>query len=70
MPISGAKMARFAGVGMEFVSPIIAGSLLGHFLDMRYHTDPWITLFLFLTGLGLGFYRLIREMQIAQRVLK
>ncbi|HKM99100.1 MAG: AtpZ/AtpI family protein [Candidatus Binataceae bacterium] len=64
------KVGRFAAIGVEFSSPIIAGSLIGHFLDLHFHTDPWITLVLFLTGLGLGFYRLIRELQLAQRMLK
>ena len=64
------KMARFGAIGVEFSGPIIAGTLLGHFLDMRFHTDPWLTLVLLLAGVGLGFFRLIREVQLAQRELK
>jgi F0F1-type ATP synthase assembly protein I len=70
MAMSSTQMVRFASIGAEFVSPILAGCIIGHYLDLYFHTDPWITLFLFLTGLGLGFYRLIRELQIAQRMLK
>lgn len=67
---NAAKMARFAGIGVEFSSPIIAGALMGHYLDVYFHTDPWLTLILLLTGVGLGFYRLIREVQLAQRMMK
>ncbi len=69
MAVNPAKWARFASIGIEFSSPIIAGALVGHYLDLYFHTDPWLTLLFFLTGVGLGFYRLIREMQLAQRML-
>ena len=65
-----ARMARFAGIGVEFSGPIIAGTLIGHFLDVHFHTDPWLTLVLLLSGVFLGFFRLIREVQLAQRELK
>jgi F0F1-type ATP synthase assembly protein I len=64
------KTARFAAIGVEFSTPIIAGTLIGHFLDMHFHTDPWLTLALLLGGVFLGFFRLIREVQLAQRELK
>ena len=70
MPMTSGQMARFGSIGLEFVSPIIVGSIMGHYLDLYFHTDPWLTLVLFLTGVGLGFYRLIRDLQIAQRTLK
>ncbi len=69
MAIDSGRFARFAAIGIEFASPIIAGSFVGHYLDLYFHTDPWLTLFLFLTGVGLGFYRMIRELQLAQRTL-
>ena len=70
MDWSGGKFARFAAIGAEFASPIIAGSVIGHYLDQYFHTDPWLTLILFLLGMFAGFYRLIREMQAAQKMLK
>lgn len=69
MDLSAGKVGRFAGIGLEFASPIIAGSLVGHYLDLYFHTDPWLTLVFFLTGVGVGFYRLIRELQLAQRMM-
>ncbi len=64
------KAARFAGIGAEFSGPIVAGAVIGHYLDLHFNTNPWLTLFFFLSGVGLGFYRLIRELQAAQRMLK
>jgi F0F1-type ATP synthase assembly protein I len=64
------KTARFLGIGVEFSGPIIAGALIGHFIDLYLHTDPWFTFVLFLLGVGLGFYRLIREVQLASRTFK
>jgi F0F1-type ATP synthase assembly protein I len=69
MTIESGKYARFAAIGAEFSSPIIAGALIGHYLDLHFHTDPWLTLSLFLAGLFAGFYRLIRELQAAQKAL-
>ena len=64
------KLWRFSAIGLEFSSPIIAGSIMGHYLDLYFRTDPWLTLLLFLGGVFVGFYRLIRELQLAQRELK
>lgn len=64
------KAARLAAIGVEFSTPIIAGAVVGHYLDLTFHTDPWFTFALFMTGVGLGFYRMIRELQIAQRSLR
>lgn len=58
------------GIGFEFSGPIVAGALIGHYLDLYLHTDPWLTFVLFLAGLFLGFYRLIRELQLAQRTMR
>ncbi|HEY2484891.1 MAG TPA: AtpZ/AtpI family protein [Candidatus Binataceae bacterium] len=69
MAIENGKYARFAAIGAEFSSPIIAGALVGHYLDLYFRTDPWLTLSLFLAGLFAGFYRLIRELQAAQKML-
>jgi len=67
---AGAKMARYAGIGLEFASPIVVGSIVGHYIDEYLKTDPWFTLVMFLSGTFLGFYRLFREVQAAQRAMK
>ena len=66
--LSPASMARFASIGFEFTSPMIAGALIGHyFLDPYFRTDPWLTLVMFLAGLFAGFYRLVTELSRFQR---
>jgi F0F1-type ATP synthase assembly protein I len=64
------KAARFTAIGFEFSGPIIAGAIAGHYLDLYLHTDPWMTFTLFITGVILGFYRLIRELQLVQRTMR
>lgn len=59
MSLDAIKLARYASIGVEFTSPIIAGAILGHYLDSYLHTDPLFTLILFLAGVFTGFYRLI-----------
>ncbi|HLH78494.1 MAG TPA: AtpZ/AtpI family protein [Candidatus Binataceae bacterium] len=59
MSLDAIKLARYASIGVEFTSPIIAGAILGHYLDAYLHTDPLFTLILFLAGVFTGFYRLI-----------
>ena len=43
------------------------GAILGHYLDLYFHTDPWLTLVMFLLGVFVGFYRLIQELALFQR---
>ncbi len=66
MALSPVKLAKYGAVGMEFSSPIVAGAIVGHYLDLYFKTDPYITLVMCLMGVFAGFYRLItllREFQ-------
>jgi len=65
--VKTAKMARYASVGVEFSSPMIAGALVGHYLDAYFETDPWLTLMLFMLGVIAGFCRLVRTLSDIQR---
>jgi F0F1-type ATP synthase assembly protein I len=67
MAMSAGKMARFAAIGWEFATPMVAGAFIGHYADQYFHTDPWLTLVMFLLGLFAGFYRLIQELSAFQR---
>src|SRR5271165_1891769 len=67
MAMSSGRMMRFAAIGFEFAWPMIAGAILGHYLDLYFHTDPWLTLVMFLLGVFIGFYRLIQELALFQR---
>ncbi|HTR62984.1 MAG TPA: AtpZ/AtpI family protein [Candidatus Binataceae bacterium] len=68
--VSPGKLARLAAIGWEFSGPIIAGTVIGHYCDQYFHTDPWITLVLFLLGVFAGFYRLIVDLQAAQKSME
>lgn len=67
MALSAGKMARFTTIAWEFTMPMIAGAVIGHFLDVYFHSDPWMTLILFMLGLFGGFYRGIYELSRFQR---
>jgi ATP synthase protein I len=67
MALSTGRMMRFAAIGFEFAWPMIAGAIIGHYLDLYFHTDPWLTLVMFLLGVFIGFYRLIQELTLFQR---
>jgi F0F1-type ATP synthase assembly protein I len=44
-------MYRLVGIGFEFACTIGAMSLLGWYLDRKWHTSPW----LLVTGVAIGF---------------
>ena len=67
MAMSSGRMMRFAAIGFEFAWPMIAGALIGHYLDLYFHKDPLFTLVFFLLGVFVGFYRLIQELALFQR---
>ncbi|HTY56601.1 MAG TPA: AtpZ/AtpI family protein [Candidatus Binataceae bacterium] len=67
MALDSGKMVRYGAVGLEFSSPIVAGAIVGHFLDQYFKTDPWLTLVMFLLGVVAGFYRLITTLSEFQK---
>lgn len=67
MALDPRKMLRYTSVGIEFSSPIIAGALLGHYLDLHFRTDPYLTLIMLLLGVVAGFVNLIRRMRDFQK---
>ncbi len=70
MALSVAKMMKYSAIGSEVVSPLIAGPLLGHYIDLYFGTDPKFTLVMLLLGLFAGGYNLVREVRNFQRDLK
>jgi F0F1-type ATP synthase assembly protein I len=70
MALSVGRMARYTAIAWEFTMPMIAGAIIGHFCDVYFHTDPWITMILFMLGLFGGFYRGIQELSEFQRLNK
>ena len=62
-PVSGpGNYFRYAAIGLEFFSPIVAGVLGGYYLGNYIHM-PWLGLVGLLAGVAVGFYRLIVEVR-------
>ena len=50
----------YGGVGFQLAASVVAGLLIGNYLDGRWGTAPWLAMGgLFLGTVG-GFYNLIR----------
>jgi F0F1-type ATP synthase assembly protein I len=58
--LSPARMIRYGAVALDIAFAPVGGAIVGHLLDLYFHTDPYLTLVMFLLGVGGGFYRLIR----------
>jgi ATP synthase protein I len=67
MALSPVKMARYGAAGLEFSSPMLAGAIIGHYLDRYFNTDPYLTLVFFLLGVFAGFYRLVTILRDFQK---
>ena len=44
-----------------FPASIVAGLVIGHFLDKWLNTDPWLTLIFIIYGILAGFYNLFAQ---------
>lgn len=47
-------------LGWELAVPIGAGAVLGHYLDLRYHTGHAVTLVLLFLGVIAGYCNVVR----------
>lgn len=54
------------GAGSELVGAVLAGFLLGQWLDKKLGTGPWLMLVGAIFGITLGLYALIRSSQRRQ----
>lgn len=57
---------RYSTVGIEMSAAVVVGGLLGHWLDQKLGTDPWMFLFWLTCGVAAGFRSLYR---LAKRAL-
>jgi len=53
------RAARFAALGFEFAGTVVAGVLVGYYLDSRLGVAPLFTLLFTLGGAGGAVYRLL-----------
>jgi F0F1-type ATP synthase assembly protein I len=56
------------GIGSYLATTIVGLTLVGHFLDLRFETEPVLTLVFLVLGLTAGFYGAYRQlMQLIER---
>ena len=55
------------GVGLQFAASILLFLFVGHWLDGRLGTRPWLLLAGALIGAGAGFHALYRQLVVAPR---
>ena len=59
-PESGLVSAsRYGALGFEFAGTVVAGVLIGYYIDGYLGTAPLFTLVLTMTGMGGALYRLL-----------
>lgn len=56
-----------ARLGIEFVSAVFAGIILGLLLDVAFPIKPWGILSCFFLGCITGFYNIYKEVILGQR---
>lgn len=54
---------RLVGVGFSLAFWMVAGALLGRWLDGRYETAPALTVLFLVLGMSLGFYDAYRRLR-------
>ncbi|HEY0777565.1 MAG TPA: AtpZ/AtpI family protein [Gemmatirosa sp.] len=60
-PSTGPSGAEFAGVGLQFGGTLALFAFVGHWLDGRLGTSPWLLLVLVFVGAGAAFYSIYRR---------
>lgn len=55
-----------SGLAWELVTPAVALSLIGYWLDGRFKTEPWLTLSGAVVGISVGLFQFIRAAQQRQ----
>lgn len=53
------NLGNLSTVGMTMAFCIILGALLGHYLDNKFNTDPWLLLVFLVLGIIAAFKNLI-----------
>ncbi len=51
------RILRYSSLGLEMGIATAIGFFIGHYLDGRFGTDPWLTLVFTLFGVAAGFKR-------------
>jgi ATP synthase protein I len=62
-PIWNSPAFALTGIGFYLATSIVGLTLVGHWLDGRFDTDPVLTLVFLVLGLLIGFYGAYRQLQ-------
>jgi ATP synthase protein I len=54
------KIAKYAALGIEFPSTVLAGLIIGYYLDSYFNTSPWLLFVGTLLALVGAFVRLVQ----------
>ena len=63
----GTSPAVFAGVGFEFTGCILLGLFVGHWIDKRLGTAPWLLILGVFVGAAAGIFNMYRILTTAER---
>ena len=66
-PSFSKSMAAIAGIGWVLVASVVVGCLLGHWLDGKLNTDPWLLVTGAAAGTAVGILHVWR---VSKRSLK
>jgi F0F1-type ATP synthase assembly protein I len=62
------RFARSFALFWDFVGTVLAGALIGWFIDSRFDTEPYWILGLMILGVVGGFVRLVRSLRRMDRM--
>jgi F0F1-type ATP synthase assembly protein I len=57
------RFGRSFAIFWDFVGTVLAGAVIGWFIDSRFDTEPYWTLGLMILGVVGGFVRLVRALR-------
>lgn len=57
----------FFGIGTQIVALVIGGLFGGQYLDDKLGTEPWLLLLGILLGCALGFYNMVRILNLRKK---
>ena len=66
-PSFSKSMAAIAGIGWVLVAAVVAGTLLGAWLDAKLNTDPWLLVIGAAGGTTVG---IVHVWRVSKRSLK
>jgi F0F1-type ATP synthase assembly protein I len=62
------RFGRSFALFWDFVGTVLAGAVIGWFIDSRFDTEPYWTLGLMILGVIGGFVRLVRSLRRLDRL--